>query len=270
MRARFLILTVLLLVALPVVAADRVIDSGIDLWATRGDGSTYIDFSRSPLPAGFFCYRSAPFAGRVSFQGIPVATGEAGVLHNTDTIVQRLDDAVFAADNVAVTRVQVRALHFVSVQPIRTACGAFNVEFRLNGEQPVTSMRIVRQNENGGRFFAPIAVNGTLAFTPVGRASTEILEINRNVRFPANQGINWATPSDSQMLRRAAYVLVDTNNDRVPDTYLPGTSNFAAGWSSSPDRNPGDRHDKAAALEQELQPGCHISNSCGHCPVAVQ
>jgi hypothetical protein len=26
-------------------------------------------------------------------------------------------------------------------------------------------------------------------------------------------------------------VLVDTDNDGNPDTYLPGTSNFAAGWT---------------------------------------
>jgi hypothetical protein len=233
MRIRLLAaLAALLLVALPAFAADRVVQNGIDPWYTPGNGKTFIDFQKNPIPAGFFCSKSKPFTGRVVFQGVPVATGEAKVLGNTDTIVQRLDDAVFNRSGVAVTRIQVRALHFESTQPIQTACGAFKVEVKLNGEQPITGMRIVRQDDNGGRFFAPIAVNGKLGFTPVGWRSNEILEIDRNVRFPANQGIVWAsgTGLKQKIVHRAGFVLVDTDNDHVPDTYLPGTTTgFAAG-----------------------------------------
>jgi hypothetical protein len=256
-------LALLLLIALPAFAADRVVQSGIDLWLTPPDGRTFIDFSKRPIPAGFFCFNSAPFAGRILFKGVPVATGEKGVLGATDTIVQRFDDAVFNKRGVAVTRIQIRALHFESLKPIKTSCGQFKVEVRLNGEQPVTSMRIVRQNENGGRFYAPIGVNGKLVFTPVGRAATETLELTRNVRFPANQGIDWAVRTPSKLLQRSGFVLVDTDNDRVPDTYLPGTSvNFAAGASSRP---------KAAAMP----PGCHLVEDAeeavmeGHCPGGV-
>lgn len=258
MRTRlFAALALLLLIALPVSAADRVVQSGIDLWYTPGDGTTYIDFSQRPIPAGFFCFNSTPFAGRIIFRGIPVATGQKGVLGKTDTIVHRLDDTTFNKRGVAVTRIQVRALHFQSVKPIRTSCGAFNVEVRLNGEQPVTRMRIVRENEKGGRFFAPIAVNGKLVFTPAGRASSEILEINRNVRFPANQGIAWADDFGKNGLQRSGFVLVDTDNDRVPDTYLPGTSRgFAAGQPAEPQT-------KAPI------PYCHMADDESHCPAAV-
>lgn len=235
MRSRlFGVLALLLLIALPVSAADRVVQSGVDLWYTPGDGTTFIDFSKNPIPAGFFCFNSAPFTGRIAFRGVPVATGEKGALGKTDTIVQRLDDAVFNKNGVAVTRIQMRVLHFESVRPVKTSCGAFRVEVKLNGEQPVTLMRIVRESESGGRFYAPIAVNGKLVFTPVGRAAREILEIPRNVRFPVTGGIPWAVePGQNKIIQRSGFVLVDTDNDRVPDAYLPGTSaDFAAGLSS--------------------------------------
>lgn len=237
MRSHFRLVVALFLIALPTFAADQVIQSGIDLWKTPGNGRTYIDFSVDPVPAGFFCSKSAPFTGRVIFRGVPIVTGEPGVLGKTDTIVHRLDDAVFDKNGVATTRIQMRALHFVSVEPIRTACGAYNVEVKLKGEQPVTSMRIVRDNESGGRFFAPIAINSRIVFTPVLGGSSESLEIDNKVRFPIiPQGRSWADhfPSN-QGIRVNGFVKIDTDNDRVPDTFLPGTSmNFAAGASSRP------------------------------------
>jgi hypothetical protein len=275
MRNRlFGVLALLLLIALPVAAADRVVQNGIDLWYTPGDGRTYIDFATIPLPAGFFCFKSAPFTGRIVFRGIPVATGEAGALGRTDTIVQRLDEAVFDKQGVAKTRIQVRALHFESVQAIETACGAFKVEVRLNGEQPITDMRIVRENAKGGSFFAPIAVNGKLVFTPVEGNSSEILEINRNVRFPADQGISWADRFPAKRgIQRSGFVQVDTDNDRLPDTYLPGTSlNFAAGAAIRPGRDGKGRQMKVDAAVQQQdyildENGCHISPPTeGHCP----
>jgi hypothetical protein len=260
MRSRLGLFAVLLLIALPTFAVDQVIQSGIDPWHTPGNGSTFIDFSKEPIPAGFFCSRSAPFTGRVIFRGTPIVTGEPGALGKTDTIVHRLDDAVFDKNGVARTRVQMRALHLVSVEPIRTACGAYNVEVRLNGEQPITNMRIVRENENGGRFFAPIAVNAKLVFTPVLGVSSEILEIDNNVRFPINQGRSWAYTSN-RGVRRAGFVQVDTDNDRVPDTFLPGTStNFVAGASSRPGLG-----GKGPVTQITTDP-CHEDSGKVHCP----
>src|SRR5262245_16632259 len=86
-----LIIASVVLIAAPAFAADRVIANGIDLWTTRGDGSTFADFSIESLPAGFFCSKSAPFTGQVVLRGVPIATGQPGVLGTTDTIVQRLD-----------------------------------------------------------------------------------------------------------------------------------------------------------------------------------
>ena len=256
MRSRFFgALVLLFLVALPVAAADRVIQNGIDLWTTPGDGRTVFDFSKNPIPAGFFCFNSAPFNGQIRFRGVPIATGEKGILGKTDTIVQRLDDAVFNKRGVAVTRVQIRALQFEGLQAIKTSCGAFKVEARLNGEQPITNMRIVRENENGGRYFTAISVNAKLVFTPVGRPASEILEIARNVRFPVDMGHEWAAQSVSQKrAKRSGFVLVDTDGDRMPDTYLPSTSpGFNAGVPSRPGRG-----------AELVDTTCHSASGWGH------
>ncbi len=259
MRSRlFGVLALLLLIALPVAAADRVIQNGIDLWRTPADGRTFVDFSKDPIPAGFFCFNSAPFTGRINFQGIPITTGEAGALGKTDTIVQRLDDAMFNKKGVARTRVQVRALLLEGVRPIKTSCGEFRVEARLQGEQPITTMRIVRENANGGRYFVPLALNTKLVFTPVGRPAREVLEMAQNVRFPVRGGHEWAAqPGLEKKLHRSGFALVDTDGDQIPDTYLPGSSsNFFAGVSSR-------------GMEMPVDP-CHYVPGQAHCPWSVE
>ena len=180
---------VVLLVA-PAFAAERVIYNGIDLWQTKGNGSTFRDFSKAPIPAGFFCAKSAPFTGKIVFRGVPVATN--GSLGVTDTIVQRLDDAVFNENGTAVTRLQVRALSFEGTAPIKTSCGLFKVRVTLDGEQPVTHMRIIRNDENGGHFLSPIWVNVKLIFTPVSGPSREPLELSRKLRFAADSKAVWS------------------------------------------------------------------------------
>src|ERR1700710_1005001 len=155
------------LLAVPVFAADHAITNGIDLWKTPGDGTTFADFSKQSIPAGFFCNKSAAFTGKIVFRGVPIATAQPGALGTTDTIVQRLDNAAFNKRGVATTRIQVRAMQFESVAPVQTACGPFNAYVRLDGEQPVTTMRIVRDSEKGGRFFAPISVDIKMSFPPV-------------------------------------------------------------------------------------------------------
>jgi hypothetical protein len=243
------------LVAIPAAAANRVITNGLDLWVTEGNGGTYADFSKTPIPAGFFCFKSKPFTGRIVFRGVPIVTAEPGALGRTDTIVHRLDDATFNKRGVASTRIQVRAMTFESIAPVKTACGAFKVRVALDGEQPITRMQIVREDEKGGRFLAPIHVNVKLVFTPVGRRSSEILEITKSIRFPANPQAQWSDDFGDHAVESKGFVLTDTDGDGAPDTHLPGTSNFAAGWNR--------RGTKAATVT------CHIEDSCGHCTNGV-
>jgi hypothetical protein len=251
-KVRFAVwLFTLALAATPALALDGTIYNGIDLWTTQE--GTFVDFSVNPLPAGFFCQRSEPFAAKVGFQGVPLATGVPGALGRTDTIVQRLDNAVFNKRGVAFTRIQLRAMSFESIGPIKTACGLFKATVTLDGEQPITRMKIVRENAQGGRFFAPISVNVKISFTPIGRPATEPLELHKSVRFPALLNQRWVNLQAQAPNQVKGFVLVDTDSDRVPDTFLPGTSNFGVGVLAP----------RKALTEYAVD--CHESGDCSHC-----
>jgi hypothetical protein len=241
----------------PAFAADRAIQNGIDVWSTSGDGSTFVDFAQTPIPAGFFCPGSAPFAAKVAFQGVPIVTDNLKALGKTDTIVQRLDDAVFNKRGTAVTRTQVRALSLRSVTPFATSCGKFDATVRLDGVQPITQMVIHRQNEKGGTFSGPLWLNVKVSFKPVGRASREALEIPLAVRFRDNVQYPWRANSITPEV--AGFVRVDTDGDGVVDTYLPGTSNFSAGVLSTQGKPGTPGH-----LEKSYTT-CHLSGGCQHC-----
>ena len=242
------------LIAFPAFAADPVIYNGIDLWRTMGNGSTFADFSKTPIPAGFFCSKSEPFTGRIAFRGVPLATNIPGGLRNADTIVQRLDDAVFNKRGVAQTRLQVRALSFESIVPIKTACGQFTVKVSLDGPQPITRMRILRENATGGRFLAPISVDVKIAFTPVGQPATEPLELRKSLRFPPLPNQRWEYLPAQSLTKIQGFLLADTDGDSVPDTYLPGTSNFGVGQMGG-----------NAKMTYCPMMDCHISDDCTHC-----
>jgi hypothetical protein len=218
----------------PAFAADRVIQNGIDTWRTTEDGSTFIDFAKTPIPAGFFCSGSEPFTGRVALRGEPIATSVPKALGMADTIVQRLDDAAFNKRGVAVTRIQFRALSLKGIEPIETKCGKFTVTASLDsGVQPVTRMVITRENEKGGFFTGPLSLNVRMSFQPVGQVGGEALEFPVPVHFPGTVRVPWQSKRVAP--EPAGFVLVDTDGDRVPDTYLPGTSNFIAGqWAHGP------------------------------------
>ena len=242
------------LLAVPAFAANRVIANGIDLWRTPGDGSTFADFSKQSIPAGFFCGGSEPFTGRIILKGVPVASNQGRTLGNTDTIIQRLDNAAFNKRGVATTRIQMRAMQFESVAPLKTVCGVFKLRVTLDGEQPVTTMRIVRDHQKGGRFFAPIWVNVKLSFEPVGRVATEALELRKALRFPPARHQEWTDRGSADI---NGFVKVDTDSDGTPDTFLPGTSGFAAGRSAFPQKY----------IDSN---GCHVEDEGQHCPVVYE
>jgi len=245
-----MVLIFALLLAAPALAADRTIANGVDLWMTRGDGTTFADFSKQSLPAGFFCTSSAPFTGRVVLKGVPIANDRGGL--GADTIIQRLDNATFNKRGVATTRIQMRAMQFESVSPVKTACGDFKLNVTLDGEQPITTMRIVRDSAKGGRFFAPIWVNVKLSFQPIGRVTTEALELRKALRFPPAPRSQWSAQAHT---RFEGFLRIDTDSDGVPDTFVPGTSNFAAGRPSIPQKY----YDPVS--------NCHVEDEGQHCPV---
>ena len=224
------ILVAALSFSVSLAAADSpVVKRGIDVFTTTANGKTFYDFTKNPIPAGFFCKNSAAYAGRLILRGLPLETETPGQLRGADTIVERLDDASFDENGVAVTRARLRALSLVSVAPLRTSCGAFHVYVTLAGEQRPATMRIHRTHERGGSFEAPLNVSVRLSFVPVKGKSPRKLELTANFTF-ANKTNPWSWEGGPAM-KRIGSLVVDTNGDLRPDTRLAGTSNFAAGWS---------------------------------------
>lgn len=251
-----------LLAALSPLSADPAVQRGIDAFVTAGNGKTYVDFSYNPLPAGFFCRGSKAFTDRVAFKGLPLVTEPPGGLWNADTVVERLDDAVFDERGAATTRVRFRALSLVSVAPVETACGAFHAYVSLAGKQRVTKMSLARMDKNGGSFSGPLAVDADITFVPVGRGAAKEgrkLVIRDSITFPGVP-MPWRLTAGAKSQPRIAAVTVDTDGDLIPDTRLPGTSNFSVGAAS------GSFLDKAGT-PCSCCPGelCHADDGRQHC-----
>ncbi len=209
----------------PAMAGDNVIHKGADIWMTVA-GFAKTSFDKEPIPAGFFCADSKPFAGTVVFEGGPLAVEPAGSLGTIDTVVNRLDDAVLNDKGEATTRVQLMALSLVSTQPIETSCGKYDVAVSLVGEQPTTTMRIIRTDAFGGLYSAPLALNVKAVFTPVGGDKSGRRELTRRVDLgPADHSV-WAYVNKP---RYQGAVRIDTDGDGRADAALPPASNFLAG-----------------------------------------
>ncbi|HVS00771.1 MAG TPA: hypothetical protein VMW27_29395 [Thermoanaerobaculia bacterium] len=217
-----------LLAGSPLLAVD-VIQKGVDAWVTV-QGFTQTSFESDPIPAGFFCAGSQPFNGKVVFRGAPLASQPADALGGpVDTVVSRLDDAVFNDKGEASTRIQLKALSLASTKPVETSCGQYNVAVSLAGEQPKTTMKIVRTEENGGRYEAPLALNVKMTFTPVDGKGAQ-RELTREVRLGPGSHSVW---SYADKPRYAGPIFIDTDGDGKPDTQVRG-SRFIAGQAPVP------------------------------------
>jgi hypothetical protein len=214
-----------LLAASPAIAGDQTVRQGVDLWMTAA-GFAQTSFESEPIPAGFFCPESQPFTGRIWFEGKPLATEPAGALGSIDTVVRRLDDVEFDARGVGYTRLQLMALSLVSTRPVDTACGAYDAAVRLDGEQPVTNMRVVRTGRFGGTYAAPLALNVKVVFTPVQGDKSARRELAHRVDLGPAAGSTWAYATAP---RYEGTPRLDTDGNGAPDTLLPRASNFLAG-----------------------------------------
>lgn len=211
------------------VNPEDVIHSGIDMWVTHPTSGTYSSFKEDPIPAGFFCEGSQPFAGLIRFQGGGLETVPAGILGEADTIIHRMDDAVFSKDGVATTRVKFLALSLASMEPFETECGQFHATIRLNGEQPVTSMRIERTDDlNSGAYSATLAVDAKVTFTPL--QGGQPLVFLQSVRFAPNHSV-WAREPGYTAQSAPNYAQVDVDGDGHAETVIPGPSNFHPGFT---------------------------------------
>lgn len=137
---------------------------------------------------------------------------------------------MFNARGVASTRLQVRALNLVNRAPIQTDCGVYNARVSLDeGRQPTTLMKLFRDGDEGGRFLAPLALRVKFTFTPVEGGEERV--VRRLVRFATDPRFVWSSDESKRKIRQSGWIKIDTNGDDIPDTHVPGTSNFAPGVS---------------------------------------
>ena len=245
-RSRLLVLCALmLLVALPVLA-ERPIDrvpAGLDYWQTLSGGATAYNFASNPIPAGFFCAGSAAFTGNVMFEGVPVHTIPARILGGTDTIIERLDDAVFDAQGNGRTRIRGRALNLVSTEPLKSSCGLFNVTANLTADQPDSPMVFHRTFEFGGTFDAQLKLRVQINFTNV--ASGKVFSVVRDVFLPTVNNTPFAMGS-------VAAQCATPVSERVT---------FADGQPISSRPRPTGGVEKATATTTQVATGCQCNTS---------
>lgn len=258
-------LGLVVLLAAPALTANPLVSSGSDLWVTPADGSSYTSFELEPLPAGFFCAGSEPFAGKITFKGAPLATQPLGLLGRTDTIVERLDDATFDEHGVATTRIQMRALSLVGIEPLRNECGTFHVSLTLAGEQPTTTMTIVKTHDQGGIYHAPLSLNVRITFSPV--TGGETLSVEKRVDLGPAPGAKWQFaedrgPSTRRFIGRP-FAQVNTDDVEGTDAFVPLQTNFRSVTGQ------GLRNTSGAFCVEEVEtcsnPECHTSSTDSHC-----
>jgi hypothetical protein len=254
---------ILALAGSPAFAGGEVLHKGVDLWMTVA-GFAQTSFAAEPIPAGFFCASSQPYTGTIAFKGAPLAVSPAKSLGPIDTAVRRLDDAAFNAKGEATTRIQMMALSLVSTKPIETSCGQYNVAVTLDGEQPVTTMRIFRTEALGGTYSAPLALNVKAVFTPVSGEASGRREVSRRIDLGPGTRSVWAYVTAPQY---KTGVKIDTDGDGKPDTVLPASSNFLAGVSPAVLKGKAAQPRLAATADNPM-PSCPVGQcvyqSC-HC-----
>lgn len=139
------------LASLP-ATAQLIIPPGKDFWVTPANGQTYFELPDGDVEALCGAPASAAWNHLVILQGVPAAGSDY------DTVVSRLDPAVFDAAGNAFTRVQLASLHFTG-SSVGTPCGDIEWNVVLSGPQRITHMSLKQTSARGGIFNAVLAVD---------------------------------------------------------------------------------------------------------------
>jgi hypothetical protein len=224
----------LVLLALPALGQTLpTIQKGVDLFETSSTGGTLVDFASTPIPAGFFCPGSAAFTGKVGLKGVPLTTAPVGVAGSTDTIVERLKDAVFPSGATSATiPVVVRALRLTSTGDVEIFCPdeGKNTYWRVDtclcgGLQPTTNLTLtVNQSCGCGVANGTLKLNVCLRFTRVDTGQT-VGPVSQTITLNVNN-LPWCPNAGTGDRVIASPFGVDTNCDGEADLQLPGTTNF--------------------------------------------
>ncbi len=212
-------LMALALITAPLLAQKTAVAPGYDLWKTIGDGSTFMSFVDSPIPAGFFFEGSETFTGKIEFNGAPLATQPLNALGGADTIIERLDAGVFNDEGVAVSRMRIKALSLVSADPIEVGGSLWDVSASLTEKQPVTEIAYYQRGEDAGVFHADLVVNVRLTFTH--RTVKKLAySLDRTVHFTDYYEAPFKLGVPEDRMKARPTVMIDTNGDGVAETPL--------------------------------------------------
>ena len=149
-----------------------------DFWET-GDQGGRLNFSLSPLPAGFFDYDGktcAAFAGEILFNGVPL---DPDLVTAADTIVLRAFDPILPAEPIGTERsvpIELVTLSMESIAPITVNCDGQPVEWDVRSEVSTTvigAMSALKTHNNGGTAEVSLPLLQLLTFTNVADATIE-------------------------------------------------------------------------------------------------
>jgi hypothetical protein len=230
-----------LLIALPVGSSGQtqikgrvpiMIDPGYDLFETAP--GTSVDFSSSPIPAGFFDPGSEPFDAAIPLLGTPLGYFHGHATGETDTIVQRLDPVKLQTPtSTAHVPIQIVALSLQSVQPITVhnvgGTEKWDVSVGLSPTaSPKGSITIHGHDKHGGTFDSTLPVLPKITFTRLGDRKVKTIDVGK---LPAS------SPLRSGLELRAHHVHYTYDAAGKLLTVHGLNNGFCAGCTSKSGRN---------------------------------
>ncbi len=98
-----------------------------------------------------------------------------------------------------------------------------------------------------------------ITFVPVKGNRSNTLSLDRPVEFPFSTSIPWSYEAAAGKVLSRGLTSVDTNGDGLADTFVPASSNFAAGQSQK------SQTKRITPIDDELN--CHTGYTAGdqHC-----
>jgi hypothetical protein len=217
LRNAAFVLFLVTLMALPAVA--QTIPPGKDFWVTPNNSQTDFTFPAGDVESLCGAPASTTWNHKVLLKGIP-ATGS-----DYDTVVARLDKAVFDTTLQASTRIQVVELRFASAASQSTPCGTLDWTVGLAGQQAVTMMKLRRTSPTGGVFSADIAVSVQFQAT---RGGVYLGSLFYNIVLPDPQnGTPWSFGTSGQFRAgmTEANDCIDVLREKLLQ-YSPDSSHF--------------------------------------------
>jgi len=234
-------LAIVILAPAPAIADDVL--PGSDLFTTA-TGHTNVDFGPLPLPAGFFGPFSDPFTDLVPLEGVPLLDSLPGAAQGADTIVERLDPAIFLACPALDTiPIEIIGLRLSSIGPISvsfnggSSSSLYTIDSSLSQVVPQLpgAMTIRHECPEGGTFDSTLPVTPRLVFTKVAGAlgiATLILDPAPTLSLVG--GGDWAHTDGGFGIFTSPGGSVDGDGDGLIDDLFSSTSNFFAGVNHVP------------------------------------